>query len=812
MHAISPLGGVKLSAFVRILAVASVLVTPAACRDAVTPPPFTHPEPTQPPEPDPVVVGGTRSATGGLSTEGLNMARGFELAVKMLNEDGGIGGRDVRLALYDDGSDPRRAAEIYLELATSDSIDLLIGPYASSITSRVVPVVEAARRPLVTPLASSHAIWGGESREWSVQMMNNARDNLGGAVAVGAGMGAESIALVYEESAYPISAAEGVRAAADEHGLTILMDESFAVGAADHDGLVARAAQHQVDLLLGGAYTADAVAFAEAVDTSAFKPLLSSWTIGPGEPDFVDRVGVDAARCVLGNAPWVAGLGTTGPLATNAAFIERYVAEYGFAPGYTAAAGFGAIELLAEAARASVNGAGEIDETAVRDHLFSTTTETVLGPFGVAALGEPDAGSQRLLARLQIQWQDDDQGGLAQRIVYPEANAEAEACTTRPEPIVVAASVSLSGAFGVDGRLAATGYEVALGMLREAGGIGDRPVHLVIVDDSSSAEKAAAIYTDFVTGGRVDAVLGPYSSTVTNAVVPMTEAAGWPLVAPLAAASGIWRGQGREWSVQTQNSADNFLSGAVEMAADSGLSKVALVHYDAQFTNAAADGVRAAANARGMELVLDRSFSDDADYAVLAAAAGASGAELLIGGGYIPHSTELTKAVSASAYTPRLMSWALGPAELDFPDRVGAEAARCVVGYAGWWPTLATSGPMADNATFVANYEAAYGSQPGQYAAAAFSGMELLAGALASSIAATGDIDHAAVRDHLFQASTQTVFADYRVAPLGDPDAGLQRAATGLQVQWQDDGQGGLTLRVVHPASAAEAAVCLSGS
>lgn len=110
------------------------------------------------------------------------MERGFRLAVEMLNDVGGIGGRPVRLLLRDDRSDPGLAAEIYRELAASDSVDLLIGPYASSVTGAVVPVVEAAGRPLITPLAASHTIWDGQSRRWSVQMMNNARDNLSGSV------------------------------------------------------------------------------------------------------------------------------------------------------------------------------------------------------------------------------------------------------------------------------------------------------------------------------------------------------------------------------------------------------------------------------------------------------------------------------------------------------------------------------------------------------------------------------------------------------------------------------------------------------
>ena len=89
---------------------------------------------------------------------------------------------------------------------------------------------------------------------------------------------------------------------------------------------------------------------------------------------------------------------------------------------------FGAVELLSEAIRASLTATGTIDNATVRDHLFSTSTETVLGPFGVVPLSEADAGSQRLLVRLQLQWQDDGQGGLVQRVIYPDAAAEADPC------------------------------------------------------------------------------------------------------------------------------------------------------------------------------------------------------------------------------------------------------------------------------------------------------------------------------------------------------------------------------------------------
>ena len=426
--------GTNALAALRTLAWVLVGSVAASCDDVVSDDVVSDDLVSPPTESEFLTIAGSRSETGGLSVEGRNMARGFELAVEMLNEAGGIDGRRVRLILYDDESDPERAAEIYRELVAADSIDLLIGPYASSITSAVVPVAEAAERPLVAPAAGSHRIWVGQSRSWSVQLTTDARHTLAGAVVIAARLGAETAALVYEDSGFPVSAAEGVRAASAEQGISLVIDESYRVGEADHGNLAARVRDLGADLFLGGGYTEDAVLFTEAVAGSGYAPLLSSWSVGPAEPDFPDRVGVEAARCVVGNAPWVASLSTSGLLATTATFVERFGAKHGVEPGYTAAGGFGAIELLAEAARASVASQGEIGDAAVRDHLFSTTTETVFGPFAVAPLGEPDAGSQRLLVRLQLQWQDDGQGGLVQRVIYPDGSAEAEACTTRPIP------------------------------------------------------------------------------------------------------------------------------------------------------------------------------------------------------------------------------------------------------------------------------------------------------------------------------------------------------------------------------------------
>ncbi|MCY4544853.1 MAG: hypothetical protein OXD39_06420, partial [Gemmatimonadetes bacterium] len=96
-----------------------------------------------------------------------------------------------------------------------------------------------------------------------------------------------------------------------------------------------------------------------------------------------------------------------------------------------AAAGFGAVELLAEGINRAATPTGEIDRASIRDFLFATSKQTVLGPYDVYPFGDAQAGAQRDLKGIQIQWQDDGAGGLVKRIVHPPAASQAPPCFMR---------------------------------------------------------------------------------------------------------------------------------------------------------------------------------------------------------------------------------------------------------------------------------------------------------------------------------------------------------------------------------------------
>ncbi len=764
------------------------------------------------PDPGPIVIATTFSETGARAVSARQMVAGYRMAVAMLNEAGGIGGREVRLVAADDESSPTVAARRYFEFVASDSISALLSPYSSPITEAAMAVTEAAGWPLVASLASAPSLWAGRERQWTVQMLGPATLQHKGAVEIAAQNGIRTVGIVHENTTYASAVAQGVRTHAQANGLEVVFDRSYPLGGADHETLMSGARDAGAEMLAGGLYFPDAVAFARAVKATGYTPRLIAMRVGAEDPLFLEELG-DLARCIVGSSPWIPRMRTTGFIADGPAFVQRYEAEHEAPPNYAVAAGFGAVELVAEAISVAMTAEGEVDRAAMRDHLFAFAGGTVLGPYEVNPLGHEEAGAQLALGGVQLQWQDDGSGGLVQRIIHPPEAAEAEPCLLpASKPIVLATTFSETGARAVPGTQMVTGYRMAVEMLNEAGGIGGREVRLVALDDESSPAVAARRYFEFVTSDSISAILSPYSSPITEAVMTVTEAAGWPLVASLASAPDLWEGRNREWSVQVLSPAPLQHKGAIEIAADNGIRRVALVYENTSFTSAMARGVRTYVRENGLELVLDQSYPfEGADHEALMSAAKDAGSDMLVGATYFPDAVAFARAVEATAYTPRLIALKAGAEDPLFLEEVG-DLARCVVGSAPWVPRIRTTGFISDGPTVARRYEAEHDAAPYYGVVAGFGAVELVAEAISVAMTADGDIDRTAMRDHLFAFSDGTVLGPFAVRPLGHAEAGAQTALGGVQLQWQDDGSGGLVQRIIHPPESAEAEPCLLGA
>jgi len=83
----------------------------------------------------PISIGASLSLTGDFSADGVAFQQGYKLWVKDVNAAGGILGRQVKLTVLDDKSDPNQVVTNYQTLINTDHVDLTFGPFSSLLTA-----------------------------------------------------------------------------------------------------------------------------------------------------------------------------------------------------------------------------------------------------------------------------------------------------------------------------------------------------------------------------------------------------------------------------------------------------------------------------------------------------------------------------------------------------------------------------------------------------------------------------------------------------------------------------------------------------
>src|SRR2546427_13189888 len=109
------------------------------------------------------------------------------------------------------------------------------------------------------------------------------------------------------------------------------------------------------------------------------------------------------------------------------------------------------------------------------------------------------------------------------------------------QPIRIGASLSITGKqYSVQGGYGREGYLLCQKHVNAQGGVLGRPVEFVIYVDGSDEKTAVRLYEKLLAEDKVDAVLGPYGSAITDAVADVTEKHRKLMIAPVAAGTPMW--------------------------------------------------------------------------------------------------------------------------------------------------------------------------------------------------------------------------------------------------------------------------------
>lgn len=332
------------------------------------------------------------------------------------------------------------------------------------------------------------------------------------------------------------------------------------------------------------------------------------------------------------------------------------------------------------------------------------------------------------------------------------------AAPAKEGPIVIGASIALSGAYSRTGEELRRGYEVWQREMNERGGLLGRPVEFKIYDDQSDPTTGAKLYEKLITSDKVNLVMSPYSSPVTFAASTVTEKYEYPMVAPGASARNIWE-RGYKYIFQIYPQPETELQGIFEIAKKAGVKTMAVLTEDTIFSKELAGVAVKMAKEAGLSVVFYEEYGKGpTDLSPQLLKAKARKPDILFGATYLPESVLITRQSKELDVNPKFFAFSIGPALPDYVKSLGKDA-EFVLGLTQWEPVLKLPGVKE----FTERYRSAYNSLPGYHAAGGYAGCQILEAAVKKA----GSVDRRKIRDALASLEVKTIWGPYKVNEKG---------------------------------------------
>ncbi len=353
-------------------------------------------------------------------------------------------------------------------------------------------------------------------------------------------------------------------------------------------------------------------------------------------------------------------------------------------------------------------------------------------------------------------------------------------------PIRIGASVSMTGQYTELGSTVHRGQQLCVKQANARGGVMGRQLQLIVEDDHSQAADAVAIYEKMIGTDKIDLVLAPYSSPITEAVANITEKNRKPMVASGAAATSIFK-KGRKYIFMLLSPASAYLEGLVDIAAKRGLKTIAVLYEDTLFPKAIALGAVDFAKKRGMQVVVVEAYPKQTkDFSAILAKVKAANPDVVAGATYFDDSIAIIRQMKTAGINPKMHAVTVGGDLPKFHDMLGRDA-EYVYGASQWLPELVTlrAGGLIPIARqypgakeFTQDYVKEFpGADLSYQTAQGFAACQVLLGAVRRA----GSLDPDRIRDEILKFEGSTVYGAFKV----DAD-GFQVAHKMVMFQWQD--------------------------
>lgn len=315
-----------------------------------------------------IVIAAVASPQTPLTPDGRDVATGAQAAVRAINESGGIRGRQLRLAHYDDGCSAAVASRL-AETIVQDGAQLVVGHICSSAAIAAAPAYARAGVIMITTGARAPRLTDQRARPFIFRLAG--RDDRFGedtAAMIAATFEDPRVAIVHDKSRDGRALADETVAALARLGITPVHREAYTSGEREYHATAARLVAAGATVLIVPAQPIEAaILFTKWREARPDGVLIGSSRLAIPEIEPLARTAGDRLIVML-PPPRSPAFGTS--LEAIRAAQQR--------------AAHAAIEAWAAAARA----ADSFEPGAVARQLHATTAETVAGRIAFGTRGD----------------------------------------------------------------------------------------------------------------------------------------------------------------------------------------------------------------------------------------------------------------------------------------------------------------------------------------------------------------------------------------------------------------------------------------
>lgn len=270
-------------------------------------------------EPEEIKIGAVVDLTGALAGIGSKIRDGVKLAVKEINDAGGINGVQVKLIVEDGGTDPTKGLEAIKKLVEVDGVKVIVGPMISGAVMAAGPYVAERGVVLISPSSTSPEI---AEQDWRAYVLRTCPSD--------ALQGAAMAQLVIEGGYSKVA--------------ILVMDNTYGAGI---EQIVAKELAGKADIVATVRY-----------DPAKLDYLTELQVIKDKNPDAVVHVGYhddgqivfkQALQMGLDNIQWILAEGVYAEATLEMTEAAEFMAKAAIGTRLTAPEGLAAYEKFAEA-------------------------------------------------------------------------------------------------------------------------------------------------------------------------------------------------------------------------------------------------------------------------------------------------------------------------------------------------------------------------------------------------------------------------------------------------------------------------------